>query len=234
MGYSQKKCSIFQTGTSASLLAGVYEGELTVDELKRQGDFGLGTFDQVDGELIMLDNVVYRAAANGLITQAESTRCIPFAVTTFFEPQQTLELPHLSYDELSMYLDRHLLEKNYIYAIKVTGYFDSVLARSLNRCEPPYRPLMDILPTIQTCFECHDSKGTMIGFRFPAHLSSVNFSSDHFHYIDHEKKMGGHVFEFRARDVIIEWCLYHQLINHLPRTDCFSENAFAARSEQIT
>ena len=228
MGHPQKEGVIFQTGTSASLLAGVYEGELTVDELKCQGDFGLGTFDQLDGELIMLDGVIYRAAEDGQITQAESIRKIPFAVTTFFEPQQTFELPQLSYNELSVCLDRYLPEKNYLYAIKITGYFDSVLARSLNRCEPPYWPLMDILPTIQTCFECHDSKGTMVGFRFPAHLSSINFSSDHFHYIDHEKKMGGHVFEFRARDVKIEWSLHHQFMSHLPRTGCFAKNAVNA------
>ncbi|MCA1738575.1 MAG: acetolactate decarboxylase, partial [Actinobacteria bacterium] len=37
------------------MLDGNYDGELTFAELGARGDFGLGTFDALDGEMIGLD-----------------------------------------------------------------------------------------------------------------------------------------------------------------------------------
>ena len=49
--------TLFQTSTITALSAGDYDGELTVAQLKEQGDFGLGTYDALDGEMIVLDGV---------------------------------------------------------------------------------------------------------------------------------------------------------------------------------
>ena len=43
---------IFQTSTMAALLDGVYEGNVSIRELLRHGDFGLGTFNILDGEML--------------------------------------------------------------------------------------------------------------------------------------------------------------------------------------
>ena len=42
----------YQVATISSLLAGGYDGDTSVDEMLRHGDFGLGTFNGVDGTLI--------------------------------------------------------------------------------------------------------------------------------------------------------------------------------------
>lgn len=45
---------LFQYSTLEALLGGVYDGEVTVGELLTHGDFGLGTFNSLDGEMIIL------------------------------------------------------------------------------------------------------------------------------------------------------------------------------------
>ncbi len=46
---------IYQISLMSALIDGVYEGETTIAELLKHGDFGLGTFNHLDGELIAFD-----------------------------------------------------------------------------------------------------------------------------------------------------------------------------------
>ena len=46
-----RRDEVYQTSTMGALLAGVYEGNVTIRELLRHGDFGLGTFNALDGEM---------------------------------------------------------------------------------------------------------------------------------------------------------------------------------------
>ncbi len=39
-----------------ALLDGIYDGVISFEDLKKHGDFGIGTFDQLDGEMIAFDN----------------------------------------------------------------------------------------------------------------------------------------------------------------------------------
>src|ERR1700721_3499529 len=72
--------TLFQVSTSAALVEGVYQGALRVSRLLSQGDFGLGTFVDLDGEMVVLDGVCYRVSATGAITPVEGDRLIPYAV----------------------------------------------------------------------------------------------------------------------------------------------------------
>ena len=57
---------IYQTSTMGALLGGVYEGDVTIGELLRHGDFGLGTFNRLDGEMLVLDGVCSKCAATAV------------------------------------------------------------------------------------------------------------------------------------------------------------------------
>ena len=57
--------SLFQVSTSRALVEGVFGGCLTVKDLKQHGDFGLGTYEQLDGEMIMLEGRCFRVIQNG-------------------------------------------------------------------------------------------------------------------------------------------------------------------------
>lgn len=51
---------LYQVGFIRSLLTGVYEGDVCFDELAHYGNFGLGTFNAVNSEMIALDGCFYR------------------------------------------------------------------------------------------------------------------------------------------------------------------------------
>src|SRR5258705_13808803 len=80
----------YQVGTISGLVAGGYDGGVTVGELLRHGGFGLGTFNGVDGEMMVLDGRVYRGTIDGrahLVTRADKT---PFAVVTAWRPRGSM------------------------------------------------------------------------------------------------------------------------------------------------
>ena len=56
---------LYQTSTINALLNGVYDGEVTFQELKEHGNFGLGTVDALDGEMIALDGKFYQIKTDG-------------------------------------------------------------------------------------------------------------------------------------------------------------------------
>jgi len=51
--------TLFQTSTIDALLEGEYDGDISFAELEERGDFGLGTLEALDGEMIALDGGFY-------------------------------------------------------------------------------------------------------------------------------------------------------------------------------
>ena len=56
----------FQTSLISSLMDGVYEDEMTIGELLSHGSFGLGTFNALDGEMVILDGHCYQLRGDGM------------------------------------------------------------------------------------------------------------------------------------------------------------------------
>ena len=133
---------LFQTSTLQALMAGVYDGDLTFQALARHGDFGLGTFDALDGEMIALDGIFYQIKADGRVSPVAGSMKTPFAEVTFFKAGRThmIEMP-LNYQQLLDYVDRLLPSPNLPYAIRIDGLFTSVKTRSIPRQQKPYPPL---------------------------------------------------------------------------------------------
>src|SRR5580698_4362033 len=83
---------VYQTSTMGALLDGVYDGDVTIRELLRHGNFGLGTFNGLDGEMLVLDGVCYQLRGDGSARVADPDQRTPFAVVTWFDPDGTLEV----------------------------------------------------------------------------------------------------------------------------------------------
>ncbi|MGR3219626.1 MAG: acetolactate decarboxylase, partial [Candidatus Anammoxibacter sp.] len=183
----QDKDVLFQTSTINALLEGVFEGDLTFDELKRHGDFGLGTFNDLDGEMICLDNTFYQIRTDGKVYPVDGAQITPFAVMTFFEPDATVSLKEpfkkpLDYDQLRRYIDELIPTKNIFYAIKIEGLFKYIKARSVPKQKRPYPDIMEIIKK-QPIFEFNNIKGTIVGFRLPKYMNGINVPGYHFHFI---------------------------------------------------
>ena len=79
--------TLFQVSTSAALVEGLYQGAVRVSRLLRHGDFGLGTFIDLDGEMVVLDGICYQVSSSGAVGTVAGDRLIPYAVVTRFNAE---------------------------------------------------------------------------------------------------------------------------------------------------
>lgn len=186
----------FQVSTLGALNVGIYQGAATITELKRQGNFGLGTFEGLDGEMVVLDGRVYQINADGVASVVTDKIKTPFAAVTFFKKERSIRLPgQLSYQDLQQALSQRLPSQNLPYALRMEGIFPYLKVRSVPRQTLPYPPLSTVISQQQTIFELRNVRGTLVGFWLPSYLKEVNVAGFHFHFITSDRKTGGHVLD---------------------------------------
>jgi acetolactate decarboxylase len=185
-----------QYATITSLAAGKFDGNITIATLRSWGNFGLGTFNGLDGEMVVLDGQIYRVAHNGTVSIPDDDVRSPFAQIVAFSPDATFSLENIP-DMTSLH--RHLGiriagEEGRIHAFRVHGTFSSLTLRSVARQSPPF-PLLSRAIEGQNTFHLADIDGTLVGFRFPKTCASVGPAVYHFHFISDDRQHGGHVLE---------------------------------------
>jgi acetolactate decarboxylase len=189
---------LFQASTIGALLDGAFDGDLSFAELAEHGDLGLGTLNQLDGEMVALDGEFFRADVDGVIGPIAATAKTPFAVVTAFEPTVDARIEErLGHEDLLARLDRLVPAGAASCAIRLDGRFELVRARSVPAQDPPYRPLAEVVAD-QHVFELADVAGTMLGFRFPAYVEGIEVAGYHLHFVSDDRTRGGHVLGSRA------------------------------------
>lgn len=184
---------LHQTSLITALLEGCYDGVISCGELRRQGNFGIGTFDRLDGEMIFLDGVIFQAKADGSVVKAGDSQQVPFAAVTEFKPDQTRELGSASdLTVLKTQLDALRISDNRFYAIRVEGVFDAVKFRSVPAQGKPYPKLIEVAAR-QPVFDRQAIQGTLVGFWCPEFAKPLNLPGYHLHFISADRKSGGHV-----------------------------------------
>ena len=187
---------IYQESTIGKLDDGENEGMISMGELKQHGDFGLGTFDGLNGEMVGVDGEFFQVDYKGATQATDDNITTPFAMVTFFESDKTVNLTgDYDYNKLKSTLDEYLPSKDIIYAIKVTGEFCYVRTRSVPRQKKPYPPLKDAVKE-QSIFEFRNIDGTAVGFWVPTYMKDISVQGYHLHFISKDKKSGGHLLDF--------------------------------------
>jgi acetolactate decarboxylase len=194
---------VSQFSTINALMAGCYQGQFTCAELTRRGDFGIGTLDRLDGEMVLLDGVVYQVRSDGAVGRVSGNSLTPFAVVAHFSPDQQIRLTG-SYDlpDLQKEIDSRLPGVNVFYAVRVDARFEYVRTRSVPAQQRPYRRLTEVVKD-QPVFTAADTAGTMVGFRSPDYIFPVNVPGYHLHFISDKRDFGGHLLECRAIDPVV-------------------------------
>lgn len=202
--------TLTQISTIDALLAGVYDGQVSCRQLLQYGDFGIGTFDRLDGEMIVLDGQVFQIKDDGKVyTPALHTRT-PFASVVFFEPESALSIMEpLNFSATEQYLDSVFKDLNGFYAIRMTGDFSYVKTRSVPAQSPPYPALTEVVQN-QPEFEINETTGTIVGFRCPAYIAGLNVPGYHWHYLDSTFTRGGHILDFEMQSVKVEYQRLYQ------------------------
>ena len=196
---------LFHASTIDALLEGLYDGTITFSELREHGNIGLGTFNELDGEMVLMDGVFYKIRTDGKVYPVNSSEKTPFAAVTYFESDKRISCKKdYSYKELEEYIDTQLPTENIFYTFKIKGTFSYIKTRSVPKQEKPYKDLVDIVKTESAFFEYKDITGTLVGFKCPAFVKGINVPNYHLHFISEDKKSGGHLLECTTKDVSIE------------------------------
>jgi len=191
--------TLFIAGSYGAIQRGVYDGALTVADLKQHGGFALGTFNSIDGEMLGLDGKYYQIGVQGKINPVDDAWTTPYATVTFFRPDKVIEISKpLGYQELQAYLNSQLPTPNIFYAMKVTGKFDLIKARSLTKLSKPYpaTPYATITQNEPT-FEFSNVESTMAVIVSPSYTGELSYPGYHAHFINSDGKYGGHVLDCR-------------------------------------
>ena len=191
------------------------------DSILSKGNFGLGTFDALDGEMLILDGVCHQLTSDGKARVADLEQRTPFTVVTNFVPRIRVDAPRgMHRGELSTFIDELEPSGNYFYAVKITGTFSHVVTRTVSKQEKPYPPMSQ---AVGDDAEHHftDVRGVIGGFRTPAYAKGIGVPGCHVHFVDEERSSGGHVLDYTVDEAVIELCPGTDMELHLPVTADF-------------
>jgi len=188
--------TLYQVSTIDALMQGVYDGIQPVSELKKRGDFGIGTFDALEGEMIVLDGTVYQVKSDGHIYEATDNQTTPFATVTFFDKDHTSStiLP-MNLSVFASTMEHQLPTGNMIYAVRMHGTFPVMKVRAIPAQQKPYPTLTEASKT-QSVYTYSNTTGTIVGFYTPVFFKGINVAGYHLHYISDDRATGGHILDF--------------------------------------
>jgi acetolactate decarboxylase len=189
--------TLFQVSTSGALVAGVYDKQVSVQTILEHGDFGLGTFAHLDGEMVVLDGHAYQVLGTGAVAEASPDAWAPFAVVTRFSPETNVTLgPVSSLPELQRLSDPHRKSGNLFYALRLDGTFARMRTRAVNPAAPGAR-LLDAAKA-QSEFSFENISGTLVGLWSPGFSSAFSVAGYHLHFLSSDHRHGGHVLDLEA------------------------------------
>ena len=194
-----KENSIYQVSTLQALVLGYTRPVITVEELLEHGDTGLGTFEGVGGEMIVVDGHCYCAANDGSVTESDPKTGVPFAAVTKMKDGREIGLDNIAdIEELKTKLDIAIEEDfglNSMHIVKIVGRFKKVSARSEAEYKSHHVSLKDILSKSQKDFFFNDIDGTLVCVYYPDYMDSINAKGWHLHFVSDDHSCGGHVFD---------------------------------------
>jgi acetolactate decarboxylase len=196
--------TLYQVSPFNVLAAGNFEGNTTYSELAKHGDFGIGTLNDLNGEMIAINGKFYQIPTDGAPREIGSSEETPYATITFFSSDYTFQVANVSsYSQLALEINSTLPNYNAIYAIKVHGFFSFAETRSVSIQTKPYPTLWDAVEN-QTVFNLNDVSATAVGFFFPDSMNGVDYVGYHLHLLTDNYSAGGHLLECTIESATVE------------------------------
>ena len=216
---------MYQVSTLQALALGYSKAVISAEELLKEGNTGLGTFEDVNGEMIVMDGHCYRADQNGHVTVVPSETGVPFAAVAKLHGEQQFpmkDMPDIA--AIRTELTRKIEERfglNSMHVVRIDGDFEIVDARS----EAPYRShhitLKEVLGQTQKAFVFENIRGTLVGVYFPDYMDGINMPGWHLHFLSEDRSKGGHVFDVSIREGMAKVDKITNIVINLPKEAAF-------------
>lgn len=184
---------VSQVGTYDYLIAPDYDGLASVGSVVRGQTLGLGTFDRLDGELVLVGGVPYRIGIDGVPQRASLAGTTPFLQAIRFAPQASGPIaPGTTCAQLINLVDELARTESGVVAVRVRGTFSSLVTRSVAAQPEPYPDLATAVAG-QTVFTLGQRRAVLVGFRTGADLAGTGAPGLHLHGLTADRTAGGHV-----------------------------------------
>jgi acetolactate decarboxylase len=222
---------VYQISTSAALVQGVYQGAVSSRVMLANGDFGLGTFEHLDGEMVVLEGNIYQVHSDGSVEHRQGDFAVPFAVVSKFQPDESFAIPAVSsLQDLKTACDSHRESDNLFFGLRIDGIFDRIHARAAKAASEG----KGLLAATQSQAEFHfnDIEGTLICIWSPQYSSSFSVPGYHFHFIAKDRSRGGHVLDCSAKSLRGEIQVLSEYDVRLPETGSFLKTDLAVDTAQ--
>ena len=216
---------MYQVSTLQALALGYSRAVINVGELLQEGDTGLGTFEDVNGEMILMDGKCFRADQDGNVTVVSSETGVPFAAVAKLYGEQQFSLSNMPditsvRNELTLKIEERF-GLNSMHVVRIDGVFETVDARS----EAPYRShhitLKEVLGHTQKAFLFENIRGSLVGVYFPDYMDGINMPGWHLHFLSEDRSKGGHVFDVSLREGMVKVDKITRIDINLPKDPAF-------------
>jgi len=212
--------TLYQVSTATALVEGIYQGAVRVGTLRERGDLGLGTFEDLDGEMVVVDGRFFQVRSDGSVRECGDEVLSPFAVVTGFASNTSVTLDHCTdLSQLTARFDELRHSDNVFFALRVDAHFDYVHTRAMCRTEERV-PLVRAA-AVQPEFEFRDVAGTLVGFWTPDYAKTLNVPGYHLHFVSADRKSGGHLLQCRGENLHLQIQREMVIALALPETEDF-------------
>lgn len=220
---------IYQVSTLDALMQGYFNGSVTVKELLKHGSYGIGTFEGLDGEMIVQNGKVFDGRSDGNVYPMSDDELIAFTTVYDFTANALKftadDLKDL--DAVKAYLDS-IIEKNYngnknvFYIMNAEGVFDLAKVRSCSKQQAPY-------PTLAEVAKCQkentysNEEGYLQAIWCPQYINGINLPGWHIHYLSKDFKHGGHVLNLAIKSIALTFDQICSFDLNLPTNEAFGK-----------
>ena len=204
----ESNTKMFQVSTLQALALGYSKQVTTVHQLLLHGDTGLGTFEDVGGEMIVLDGHCYCADENGRIKEAHPDTGVPFCSVSYMDNAREFTLgPVPDIGTLKKKLNLKIEEDyglNSMHMAVVSGKFETLSARSEAAYRSHHVTLKAVLEKTQNDYTFSQITGSLVCVYYPDYMDGINAPGWHLHFISEDRCHGGHVFGLKAENCTVK------------------------------
>ena len=213
---------LWQVMPSMAFKLGLYEPAISIRELRRHGDFGVGQFAALDGELTVLGGEFYRALADGSVSLAKDDDTLCFAQLTFFKPECEWDCSAMQ-DAVAFeaFLHSHVLFPNDFWVFELNGSFVSIVPTAPPAMTKPYPPFAQAVK-FRESFATNNVEGTIVGIYSPSFSGDTGIPGFHYHLISADRKISGHVTSFSLAQGRVRVSRLRETVLLLPDTAEFA------------
>ena len=182
-----------QVGTYDYLLSPDFDGLVSARAASAGLTLGLGTFDRLDGELVLVGGVLYRVGTDGTPTEVTDDRTTPFFEGVRFRARASVPVPPgTTCAAMGPLVTAAAGTSAGMVAVRVRGTFSALVTRSVEAQPLPYPSLAQAVAG-QTVFPLGQRRAVLVGFWTGPDLLGVGAPGLHLHGVTADRTVGGHV-----------------------------------------